>query len=241
MVGIKDKEKIKTYFGIAGLLLFIATLVFLTIRYAPEVKELLARPVKYKEMVAQHGLRGIAIFIGIQIFQVVVAAIPGEVVQVAGGYLFGTFWGTLYLIGGLVIGTVIAFFAARVLGLPLLKIIVPGPRRERLLNLINSPKSELIIFLLYLLPGLPKDALTYVAGLTPINPWRFLTISVLGRLPALVASCYIGASLERENLVAVVTVTALAVVLLMGGMLYKEQLVEKMRAWQSGKAGDRQS
>lgn len=239
MVEIKGKEKIKVFLSLVGLVLFIGSLAYLSIRYAPGVKELLARPAKYKGMVEEHGLRAVAVFIGIQIFQVVVAAVPGEVVQVAGGYLFGTFYGMLYLVGGLVVGTIAAFFSARILGAPLLRFVISGSRRDRLLRLLNSPRSELIIFLLYLLPGLPKDALTYVAGLTPINPWRFLAISVLGRLPALVASCYIGASLGKNNLVAVVVVAALSALLLMGGLLSREWLVARMRTWQSSGAKDR--
>lgn len=229
MVKIGNKQKLKISLNIVALMLFIGLMLFLSIRYTPQVKDLFARRDQLKRFVEQQGAYAIAAFICLQVFQVIVAAVPGEIVQVAGGYLFGTFWGAAFLVSGLIVGSLAAFFAARLLGFRLLKIIVSAPKRERLFTLISSSKSELVLFILYLLPGLPKDVLTYVAGLTPVNPWRFLAISTLGRLPALVVSCYIGASLERENYWAVVVVSALSALLILSGMLFKDRILVKAR------------
>jgi len=136
-------------------------------------------------------------------------------------------------VSGIIIGSLVAFFAARLLGFRLVKTFVSAPKLAKLLRLVSGTKSELVIFTLFLLPGLPKDVLTYIAGLTPVNPWRFLALAILGRLPALVVSCYIGASLEQENLWAVVIVSALSAVLILGGWLYKDWILEKVRMLKS--------
>lgn len=229
MVGIKGKQKLKICLNIAALMLFIGLLVFLSIRYTPQLRNLFASRDQLKEFVEQEGASAIAAFIGVQVFQVVVAPVPGRIVQVAGGYLFGTFWGAVFLTSGLIIGSLIAFFASRLLGSRLVKIFISEAKRERLIKLMGSDKSELVLFLLYFLPGLPKDTMTYIVGLTPVNPLRFLAISTLGRLPSLSVSCYIGASLEQENLWPVVIATALTVILFFGGLLFKDRILEKAR------------
>lgn len=239
MVEIRNK-KLKICLHSAALLLFIATITILSIRYGPKVGRWFAKRDQLKATIEQGGILAIAAFIGVQILQIVVAAIPGEFVQIAAGYFFGTVLGSFYLLVGLIIGTLMAFFAARLLGYPLLKIIVPYAKRERLQTIITRGESELVIFVLFFLPGLPKDALTYVAGASPINPWRFLGISTLGRLPALVVSCYIGASLGRDNLLAVAIVSTLSVLLILLGMVYRERILAKVRAIRPNTSEDNQ-
>lgn len=234
MVEIKNR-KLKICLYSAGVLAFIGAIVLLSVHYGPEISRWFSQRDQLKEAVEQGGVLAILAFIGVQVLQVVVAAIPGEIVQIAAGYLFGTLLGAGYLLVGLIIGALIAFFAARVLGYPLLKIFVPGAKRERLLHIISRGESELVIFVLFLLPGLPKDALTYVAGASPINPWRFLVISTLGRLPALVVSCYIGASLGRDNLLAVAIVSTVSVLLILLGMVYRERIISKVRSFRPAK------
>ncbi|MDD4769129.1 MAG: TVP38/TMEM64 family protein [Eubacteriales bacterium] len=233
MVEIEGKQKLKIILNIIALMLLIGVIVYLSIRYTPQAAELFARRDELKDAVEKEGLYAIAAFICVQVFQVVVAAVPGELVQLAGGYLFGTFWGAVFLVSGVIIGSLVAFFAARLLGFRLVKTFVSAPKLAKLLRLVSGTKSELVIFTFFLLPGLPKDVLTYIAGLTPVNPWRFLALAILGRLPALVVSCYIGASLEQENLWAVVIVSALSAVLILGGWLYKDWILEKVRMLKS--------
>lgn len=229
MVNIADKRIVKISLNIVALLLFIGLVVFLSVLYTPELKSLFTRRDEIKEYVEQQGFRAIVLFICLQIFQVVVAAVPGEIVQVAGGYFFGTLGGAAFLTSGLIIGSIIAFFAARLLGYRLVKTFVSQAKLDKFLGIISSTKSEMVLFILYLFPGIPKDVLTYIAGLTPINPWRFLMLATLGRMPALVVSCYIGASLEQENLWAVVIVTVATVLLIAAGWLFRDEILEKAR------------
>jgi uncharacterized membrane protein YdjX (TVP38/TMEM64 family) len=229
VVNIADKRKVIISFNIVALLLFIGLIVFLTIRYTPELKSLFDRRDEIKEYVDQQGFRAVFLFICLQIFQVIVAAVPGEIVQVAGGYFFGTTRGAVFLTFGLIIGSIIAFFAARLLGYRLVKAFVSESKLTKLMRIVSSTKSEMALFILYLFPGIPKDLLTYIAGLTPINPGRFLVLAILGRMPALVVSCYIGASLERENLWAVIIITVATVLLILAGWLFRDKILEKIR------------
>lgn len=209
---------------LVALAIFVGLIIYLSVRYTPQITELLARRHELKQYVEAKGFTGILFFIFLQIFQVVIAAVPGEIVQVAGGYFFGPFWGTVYLVIGVVIGSIFNFHAARLLGLEIIKNMLPQRLLEKASLLLKEPKSELTVFLLFLIPGLPKDALTYLAGLTPVRLTRFLVIAVTGRLPALVVSTFMGAGLQQENLATIITALAVTVVLFLIGLLLKNKL-----------------
>jgi uncharacterized membrane protein YdjX (TVP38/TMEM64 family) len=210
-------------------LAFLAALVFLTIRYGPEVTRLFSRPYRTREYLRSFGLAAPLIYILFQVIQVVVAFIPGEVVQVAGGFVFGTILGTVYSVVGAALGTLIAFLTARALGFSLVRILVPRETFDRLHSLINSPRSDVTVFILFLMPGVPKDPLTYIAGLTPMRPLRFLVISMLGRFPSLLGSAYVGSHLAKKNYWPVMVVSAAALVLFILGFLFRKKIYEFIR------------
>jgi uncharacterized membrane protein YdjX (TVP38/TMEM64 family) len=221
----------------ALLALFMGGIVFLTIKYGPLITRLMSRPEQSREFIASYGAAGPLIFIAIQMAQIVVFIIPGEVVQVAGGYIFGTPLGTLYSVIGAVLGTLIAFMAVRVLGFALIKLFIPKKTLEKFEFLINSPKSEIALFALFLAPGIPKDALTYIAGLTPIKPLRFLVISMLGRFPGLLGSAYVGAHLAKKNYWPAVIVGAISLVLFLLGLAFKDRIIAAVRRRDPGRNG----
>jgi len=226
----------------ALLAVFAGAIVFLTITWGPLVTRLMGHPEQSREFIASYGATGPLIYIAIHMVQIIVFIIPGEVVQVAGGYIFGTPLGTLYSVIGVVLGTLIAFMAARVLGFALIKLFIPKKTLEKFEFLINSPKSEIAMFALFLAPGIPKDALTYIAGLTPIKPLRFMVICTLARFPGLLGSAYIGAHLAKKNYWPAIIVGTLALVLFLLGLAFKDRIIAAVRrpdpARKTGKSGD---
>ena len=136
-----------------------------------------------KTLINSSGIFGPLIFIGLQIVQVVVFIIPGEVTQLAGGYMFGTWIGTLLSVIGIVIGSAINFYLGRLLGIPFVKALFKKDQIDKIERLISSSKSQKIttlsIFGIFLIPAFPKDIVTYIAGLTPIRFTTFLFVSGL--------------------------------------------------------------
>lgn len=228
-VRIDNWHKLSMGLRIAALAGFVGLIIYLSIVYSPQVAELFARRQELKQHIEARGLAGILIFIFFEVFQVVIAAVPGEIVQITGGYIYGTFWGSIYLIIGVTIGSALNFFLARWLGYEIVKKIVPKKRLAQLYNLVRGPRSDAVMFLLFLIPGLPKDVLTYVAGLTPVPAGRFLLLSVAGRLPALVGSSFIGASFQQENTATAVAVLAAAGVLALLGVVCKDRIIALLR------------
>jgi len=222
-----NKSKIPV-FNLILLVIFIILFVFATVKYGPELTLLAKEPEQFRAAILAYGYTSVLVFIAVEIMQVVIAAIPGELIQIAGGYMYGSLLGTLYLVVGAVAGSFLAFFASRLLGYPLVRAFVSEGKLKRFNRLLESQRSDVIMFVLYLLPGIPKDILTYIAGLTPANPWKFLLISTVARLPALFACAYIGANLENENYRQVVALLGVAVVLFFLGILYRDRLIDKI-------------
>lgn len=225
-----EKKKLKLIINIVLIAGFLAVLVFAAVRYGPEITRLASKPEQFREVLNSYGWQGVLIFMLIQLLQVVIAAIPGEFVQLAGGYIYGTWLGTLYSLTGIVAGSVIVFYVARLLGFPLVKTFVSQKNLEKFDFMMNSSKSEIAMFILFLIPGIPKDILTYIAGLTPVKPLRFFVIITVGRLPALLASSYIGYNTQKGNYLVVIILSAAALVLFTAGILFKDKIINKVQS-----------
>jgi uncharacterized membrane protein YdjX (TVP38/TMEM64 family) len=126
---------------------------------------------------------------------------------------------------GILLGSMIAFFAARLLGYALVKTFVSPKKLEQFGFLINNPKSEIAMFALFLVPGIPKDSLVYIAGLTPIKPVRFFLLSMIARFPGLWGSAYIGANLQEKDYLPVWIMSGAALVLFVAGVLNRDRII----------------
>jgi uncharacterized membrane protein YdjX (TVP38/TMEM64 family) len=206
--------------------LVVGSIVYTTIRFGPELTRLVSDPHKFREHILSFGHWSSVVFMFFQVLQVVIAVIPGEPVQIAGGYIFGTFWGTVYSTVGIMLGYIIVFTCVKLFGFPLVKIFVSKKEYEKFNTLINSPKLETTIFLLFLIPGIPKDILVYIAGLTPIRPLLFFIIITFARFPALLGSSYIGAKIESSQYFIAITVSVIASILFVLGFIYKKRIID---------------
>ncbi|ADQ46630.1 SNARE associated Golgi protein-related protein [Caldicellulosiruptor kronotskyensis 2002] len=219
----KNLSIVLNIIAIAGFIL-LATAV--AIRYSHFLVNIVSNPQKFKSWVLSFGHLGVLVFILTQILQVIISAIPGEAVQISGGYLYGTLLGTVYSLIGIMIGSVCVFYITRLLGFGLVRKIVSEEKLRKFYSLINSPKGEIAIFLLFLIPGLPKDILTYIAGLSPIKPLRFFAIVAIARLPGIFFSSYIGSSLEEKNYTMAIVVSAAAAILFVLGVVYRDKIIK---------------
>ncbi len=228
-----DRNK-RVYLATQSVLLgvFLGIIVYASFKYAPSVTRLFREPEKFREFLSSYGAAGPLIYIALSALQVIVAVIPGEIVQIAGGYAFGTPLGTLYALAGTIIGTVVVFATIRLLGFSLVKAMISPVQLEKFRFLISSPKSEIVIFVLFLIPGVPKDVLAYLSGLTPIRMLRFIVISAIARLPGVLASAYIGANLQEKDYLAVWIMSGIALVLFVAGLLMRDKIIDRLqRLW----------
>jgi uncharacterized membrane protein YdjX (TVP38/TMEM64 family) len=213
---------------------FLGFVIFASFKLGPSITRHMRNPEEFEKFIASYGSVSALIYILIQATQVVVFVIPGEIVQIAGGYVFGTWLGVLYSVAGILLGTMIGFFAARLFGYALVKAFVSPKKLEEFGFLINNPKSEIAIFALFLVPGIPKDSLVYISGLTPIKPLRFFLISMIARLPGLWGSAYIGANLQEKDYLPVWILSGVTLVLFVVGVLTRDKIIARLHRLRRG-------
>lgn len=160
------------------------------------------------------GARGALLCSGVQFLQVVIAVIPGEITSFAAGYVFGAWRGFVYSAIGVTLGSAFNFCFARVVGRPTLERLVGPETLDKLDRSLDNTRTRSAMFLLFLLPGLPKDLLCYAAGFSAMPVIEFVVLSGLARSPALLATVLIGAGVSRgdyRSLIATAVVLLLAI------------------------------
>ena len=154
------------------------------------------------------GPWGFLILLAIQFLQIVVAFIPGEVVQVAAGMIYGPWVGALIIWLGCIISSSFIFVLVHKLGAPFVQAMVPEKYMGKFRDWETSDKFNVIVFILFLIPGLPKDVFTYITPLTHMSMKNFVLISNFARIPGIVLSTYAAAGLVSGNIVESVIIFA---------------------------------
>ncbi len=178
----KPKAKRNGKFMIAlRIMVFVLLIVSTVILYQTGWMELFLKKDEALAFLESLGAWKFLGFVTLQVSQVVLAPIPGEVTGLIGGYLFGIYWGVLLSSIGLIIGSFIAFSISRAFGRPLVERFVDKSILDRFDYLIHH-RGSLLIFFLFLFPGFPKDYLCFVLGLGHMSTFQFLVVSSIGRL-----------------------------------------------------------
>lgn len=170
----------------------------------PLVRQFRESPETFRDYVSAHGFAGKLLMIGIVMLQVVVALIPGEPFELGAGFVFGWLEGAILCLIGTAAASALIYAAVRKWGVQLVELFFPREKIDHFLSLLSRKKKEILLFLLFLIPGTPKDLLVYLAGLTDIPLLRFLWITSLARIPSVVSSTITGSLMEQKNTVAAV-------------------------------------
>lgn len=149
--------------------------------------------------------------------QIVVAVLPGEPVELAAGYLFGFWEGTAICLVGSLVGTLVITALVRVLGMRVVRLFFSEEQIRGVSWLRDSRRFELLMLVVFLIPGTPKDVLTYAAGLTTCPWWRVAAIATVGRVPSIVTSTLAAGFASEGNWAAAGVSIAAAVVLAVAG------------------------
>jgi len=190
-----------------------------------ELFEFYANDKAIAQYVKDFGPYGPIVFIALQALQVVAAPIPGEATGILGGYLFGTLPGLIYSTIGLTIGSCLAFALARWLGLPFVRRFVK-PETYHKFYFLNEVKAEFVIFLLFLIPGFPKDTLCYILGLSPLPLGTFFVVSTVGRIPGTWLLSIQGTKVRGNQYASLFVLLCILAVALLVLHYYRHQIFE---------------
>ena len=179
---------------------------------------------RFVEEIQSTGIFGALILCLIQTLQVVVAFIPGEFVELAAGVMFGPLLGLILCLVGLNLGTALIFLLVRRLGRAFVDENV-SERDFKRLTFLNDPRRALIIlFFIFLIPGIPKDVLIYPIPLTKVKLSHFLIVSSIARIPTIITSTLTGSAVIEENYTLAVIMTVISVALAALGLIFNKRI-----------------
>ncbi|MBR2020810.1 MAG: TVP38/TMEM64 family protein [Clostridia bacterium] len=208
----------KKNFRMATTIIYIIAMVLLTLIAIPLIKSY-NNPDEFISVIDGFGVFGFIVMLFIQISQVIVALIPGEIVEFVAGTLYGWFGGLVFCLLGIAVGQCIVFIAVRFLGETLVERAAGSKAMTKYKFLRDEKRLKTVIFILYFLPGTPKDLLTYVVPLTKITLRDFIVISVLARIPSVVTSTLGGAAFAEKDYISLAVIYGIIFIISIGGMI----------------------
>ena len=165
------------------------------------------------------------IYLGIQVIQIVISVIPGQFMNMAAGWLFSFPVALILSVTGAIIGTFLTYHMAKLLGRKAIKTIMNPEKYNQFMKRLNSKRAHVTVFILYLVPGLPKDILGYLAGVSEVKFIPFLVISIIGRIPALAVSIMTGSMLHKEIYTGVVVISLIMIGLFILGLIKRKDVL----------------
>ncbi len=217
---LTEAHKKKIYlFAIVVALLFIAAVGYLV---GKPMVEFVREPERFRAWVDSSGFVSRVIFVGMVVFQLVIALIPGEPLEMGAGYAFGAVEGTILCIIGCVIGSALVFLFVRRFGVKLVEVFFPREKIRSLRFLQDSRRLNLLTFIVFFIPGTPKDLLSYFIGLTDMKLGTWLFITAVARIPSIVTSTVTGDALGlKDYQFALIAFGATLALSLVGILVYR--------------------
>lgn len=213
-----QKRWFKLLLGAASVLFLVALCYFV----GRPLTQFVSEPEQFRLWVEEKGFLGIVIFIGMNILQVFLAIIPGGPFEVGAGYAFGVVKGTIICEIAMTTASILIFVLVRRFGMHFVELFVSREKIESVNILKSSRHKESILFLLFLIPGTPKDLMSYLIGLTDMKLSHWIFISAVGRLPAIFLSVLSGSALgSSQYSAAAASFTVMIVLYVTGLILYR--------------------
>lgn len=231
-MGVTLDKKNHVWFRLFLLIFIMGGLVL--ILYQTDLISLFCRKQRLLHFLQSLGSWGFAGLIVVQALQVVLAPIPGEVTGLLGGFIYGPLVGTILSTIGLTIGSCIAFAFSRALGRPFVEKFVPESVLKRFDYLLTH-KGAFLVFLLFLIPGIPKDYLCYVLGLGQLSTTEFVAIGGVGRLFGTILLSFGGNFIRLEQYGRFSILLAVSIVVVLAAFAHRERLERLLLQWHEKK------
>ena len=214
-------------FKFGGLIAFFALMVIVVILIWPYIHEAfepggLSRVI---DDVRNAGPLGFLILLAMQFMQIVVAFIPGEVVQMAAGMMYGPWLGAAVVLLGCIISSAFVFAVVHRLGAPFVRDMVPTKYLDKFNAFEESGKLSIVVFSLFLIPAMPKDTFTYLVPLTNMRMRDFLVLSNVGRIPGIVISTYAANGLVDGNITQSIIIFAVVAVIAIVAIVFRDKIM----------------
>ena len=180
-------------------------------------------PHMFRDFVEEHYILGVFVMLFMFIIQVILALIPGGLLEVACGYAFGSVAGGIIAVTGIMTGSALTIFFVRKFGRRFAELFYSKEKLDSISILKDKKKRNILVFLVFLIPGTPKDLLTFLVGLTDRSLPMYLLLTGIARTPAILVSTMGGDALGLENYwVSLAFLGGLVIVSLIGVLIYRK-------------------
>lgn len=210
----KCNKILKRVLTIASVALFIGLIIYLF----PTMKGITTPEgrVLFQQKLDSMGMGKFWVLLALQLAQIFLVVLPGEPLEVLAGMCYGTVGGTIFILVTVFVSTSLIFYLVRKYGKSYIEQFFKKEKIEKIENskfFKDSKNVELVMMILFLIPGTPKDLLVYLGGLLPIKPWRFILISTFARFPSVISSTLVGSKLMNGNIKMIIAVYAVTFIL----------------------------
>ena len=217
-------QKRVRWFSIGAVIIF--TLVMTAVLFVL-FQSVASDPAQFKVWLEQFGWLGRAVLAGLMALQVLVALLPGEIIETGAGVAYGPIEGLILCLIGAAVGTALIFWLVRRYGSNLVECLVPKEKLDKLSFMKDEQKLDNLIFLIFLIPGTPKDIITYFAGLTPVKFSHFLLITTVARIPSVITSTLAGDKLIQQDFASAFWIYAITIAFSGAGLLLYRAVMKK--------------
>ena len=226
-----------------GLIAFFIVMAVIVVLIWPLIHELFepGGVDRVIDQVRSSGPIGIGLLLVIQLLQIVVAFIPGEVVQVAAGILYGPWWGAAIVLLGCVISSALVFVLVRHLGAPFVRHMVPADAMEKVEAFEQSGRLNVVVFILFLIPGMPKDVFTYIVPLTSMKMGTFMLLTNAGRIPGIIMSTFAAAGLVDGDITLSIIIFVVAAAIAICAIVFYNRILQALLKRKEAKQHDDRS
>lgn len=223
-------ETRKKVLTLLALIVVIAAAMWLYFAKLQPIYESMGGVDGLRDWLTEHTWSGRIVFIAMTVAQILLAFIPGEPLELAAGYAFGAVEGTILCIVGIVLGSALVYLLVKTLGMKIINVFFSTDKLRELPFWKNRKRLELIAFILFLIPGTPKDLMTYAIGLTPMKLHRWLIITGTARLPSVLTSTLCADAVAAGEYTMAGIMLAVSLLMAAVGIIYYRHSQKKERS-----------
>lgn len=179
--------------------------------------------IAFKEKITNSGIVGGLMLFGLELAQIFLVILPGEPLEILAGMCYGSIWGTIFLLISVFITTTAIFYMVKKFGKKLVYEFCNKDKIDKIeqSKIFSNPKKvEIILFILFFIPGTPKDLLVYIGGLLPIKPLRFILISTFARFPSIISSTLAGSKIMQGNWKSIIIIYLITFAIAVGMFVF---------------------
>ena len=225
----ENKSKYKKVIICSFAIILVVLCICLCIKLVPFIASLQneVTRIEFENYINDLGIKGFLLFLLIQIAQIFIAFIPGEIVELLAGILYGPWLGLLVCLLGNFIGSFLIYSIVKLFASKYMIKLQEKLSHYSFLN--NRKKIGLYLFIIYLIPGIPKDIITYLVPFLPINFLTFIIVTSIARVPSIISSTYSSDSILNNNYTIAIILLAIFALLAIIGFIFKDKIIKILK------------